>query len=367
MLDIGCGSGATTREAARRASGGSALGIDLSSPMLELAARRAEDEGVDNVAFVHGDAQVYPFASDEFSVAISRSGAMFFADPVAAFTNIGRALRADGRLMLMVWQSIDRNHWIRDLSAILTAGRDVPAPPPGAPGPLSLADPDRVDALLSASGFHDIALADVAAPMCFGATADDAFRFVSGMGFVQFMLKDLDDSARAYANCSRRHASAEGVCYDSAAWLVNARSRASTPPHSQRAGCLEANLAVRAGSRLVADDCRIGQVPVAERRAPRQGDFPNMFETPTTSPLRLNIAPPTISSFTAPRAMASSSSNSDRNTDRTVAPFPLGGSASRTRSMRRCCRRGDRRRRSTEPRTESRSRAGRGRDRRNCP
>ncbi len=228
VLDIGCGSGATTREAARRASGGSALGIDLSSPMLELAARRAEDEGVDNVAFVHGDAQVYPFASDEFSVAISRSGAMFFADPVAAFTNIGRALRADGRLMLMVWQSIDRNHWIRDLSAILTAGRDVPAPPPGAPGPLSLADPDRVDALLSASGFHDIALADVAAPMCFGATADDAFRFVSGMGFVQFMLKDLDDSARARALDELQsnidaHASAEGVCYDSAAWLVNAR------------------------------------------------------------------------------------------------------------------------------------------------
>ena len=184
-----------------------------------------EDEGVDNVAFVHGDAQVYPFASDEFSVAISRSGAMFFADPVAAFTNIGRALRADGRLMLMVWQSIDRNHWIRDLSAILTAGRVVPAPPPGAPGPLSLADPDRVDALLSASGFHDIALADVAAPMCFGATADDAFRFVSGMGFVQFMLKDLDDSARARALDELQsnidaHASAEGVCYDSAAWLV---------------------------------------------------------------------------------------------------------------------------------------------------
>ena len=194
--------------------------------MLELAARRAQDEGVDNVAFVHGDAQVYPFASDEFSVAISRSGVMFFADPVAAFTNIGRALRADGRLMLMVWQSIDRNHWIRDLSAILTAGRDVPAPPPGAPGPLSLADPDRVDALLSASGFHDIALADVAAPMCFGATADDAFRFVSGMGFVQFMLKDLDDSARARALDELRsnidaHASSEGVCYDSAAWLVS--------------------------------------------------------------------------------------------------------------------------------------------------
>jgi SAM-dependent methyltransferase len=228
VLDIRCGSGATTREAARRASGGSALGIDLSSPMLELAARRAGDEGVDNVAFVHGDAQVYPFASDEFSVAISRSGAMFFADPVAAFTNIGRALRADGRLMLMVWQSIDRNHWIRDLSAILTAGRDVPAPPPGAPGPLSLADPDRVDALLSASGFHDIALADVAAPVCLGATADDAFRFVSGMGFVQFMLKDLDDRARARALDELRanvdaHASAEGVCYDSAAWLVSAR------------------------------------------------------------------------------------------------------------------------------------------------
>ena len=228
VLDIGCGSGATTREAAQRAPRGSALGIDLSTPMLDLAARRAREEGVDNVRFVHGDAQVYPFAADAFTVAISRSGAMFFADPVVAFTNVARALESGGRLMLMVWQSVDRNDWVRDFSAILAAGRDTPAPPPGTPGPFSLADTDRTQALLSAAGFRDVEFADVVEPMWFGATTDDAYRFISGMGFTQFMLKELDEAARARALDDLRsnidaHISADGVRYDSAAWHVSAR------------------------------------------------------------------------------------------------------------------------------------------------
>jgi ubiquinone/menaquinone biosynthesis C-methylase UbiE len=120
-----------------------ALGVDLSSRMIAEARRRAEAEGVTNVRFEQADAQIYPFDPEAFDVAISRTSAMFFGDPVAAFTNTARALRPGGRLVLLTWQSLPRNEWLLEWTAALTAGRGLPTPPPGAPGPLSLSEPDR--------------------------------------------------------------------------------------------------------------------------------------------------------------------------------------------------------------------------------
>jgi SAM-dependent methyltransferase len=112
VLDIGCGTGGTTRAAAGRAPGGAAVGIDLSAVMLDVARREADQAGLTSVRFVHGDAQVHPFDAGSFDVAISRSGAMFFADPVQAFRNIARALVPRGRLVLLVWQSASANEWV---------------------------------------------------------------------------------------------------------------------------------------------------------------------------------------------------------------------------------------------------------------
>ncbi|SBT38011.1 class I SAM-dependent methyltransferase [Micromonospora auratinigra] len=93
VLDVGCGTGQLTRLAARRSATGHALGVDLSAPMLDRAVASAADEGVHNVGFVRADAQVRPFPADAFDVLLSRFGVMFFADPVAAFANLRRALR----------------------------------------------------------------------------------------------------------------------------------------------------------------------------------------------------------------------------------------------------------------------------------
>lgn len=226
VLDIGCGTGQTTRDAALAAPSGSALGIDLSSRMIELARRRAAAQGVANVRFEQADAQVHPFAGGAFDLAISRTGAMFFGDPVAAFTNIGRALRSGGRLALLTWQPLAGNEWVRELSGALAAGRDLPAPPPDAPGPFALADPDRVRAILAAAGFADVALDGVTATMWFGADADDAHRFVLGM--LGWMLEGLDDAGRTAALDALRatvgaHQTERGVLYDSAAWIIRAR------------------------------------------------------------------------------------------------------------------------------------------------
>ena len=81
VLDIGCGAGQTTRDAARIASEGTAVGIDPSAPMIHRARELTEAEGLPNVTFVHGDAQVHPFPPGRFDVAISRFGTMFFGDP----------------------------------------------------------------------------------------------------------------------------------------------------------------------------------------------------------------------------------------------------------------------------------------------
>lgn len=228
VLDIGCGTGQTTREAARLAHNGTVLGVDLSSRMIEVACRRAIDDGIDNVEFIRADAQIHPFPPRQFDVAISRIGVMFFGDPVAAFSNITRALRPGGRLTFLVWRAAELNEWITEIARVVAAGRSVPEPPADAPGPLSLADPDRAGALLAAAGCTDITFDDVREPMRFGPDADAAYRFVRGMGFVGTMLGELDESARARVLDDLRgsidaHSTPDGVRYRSAAWIIRAR------------------------------------------------------------------------------------------------------------------------------------------------
>ena len=135
VLDIGCGAGQTTREAARAAAPGHVLGIDLSVPLLERARTLAAAERLDNVTFEHGDAQVYPFARGHFDLAISRFGAMFFSDPPAAFGNIARALRPRARLVLLVWQSRPRNEWAMAIESALRGPMPATARSPSATAP----------------------------------------------------------------------------------------------------------------------------------------------------------------------------------------------------------------------------------------
>ncbi|MGH8940228.1 MAG: class I SAM-dependent methyltransferase, partial [Actinomycetes bacterium] len=103
VLDVGCGNGESTRDAARAAADGSAFGVDLSLRMIERARQIAHAENVTNAAFAQADAQVHPFEPAAYDIALSRFGTMFFADPVAAFDNINHALRPGGRLAMVSW------------------------------------------------------------------------------------------------------------------------------------------------------------------------------------------------------------------------------------------------------------------------
>lgn len=228
VLDIGCGTGQTTRDAARASGTGKALGVDLSAAMLEVARRRAITEGVTNAVFAQADAQICSFEPESYDTAISRTGAMFFGDPGTAFTNIGRALRSAGRLALIAWRPLPHNEWMRELSGALAAGRDRPDPPAGAPGPFALSDPDRVRSVLAGAGFVDIDLEASSAGMWFGDDAEDAHRFV--LGLLGWMLEGLDDAGRARAvealgATISAHSTPEGVIYESGAWTIRANRR----------------------------------------------------------------------------------------------------------------------------------------------
>ena len=225
VLDVGCGTGQTTLDSARIATSGSALGVDLSSRMIELARRRASEQGLANASFEQVDAQIHPFDPQVFDVALRRTGAMFFGDLGAAFANIARALRPGARLVLLTWQPLARNEWIREFIAALAAGRDLPGPPPNAPGPFGLSDPDRVRTILSTAGYGDVDVEGMSAGMWFGTDAEDALHFI--LGLLGWMLEGLDEDGRTRALDALRstmaaHETDVGVVYESSAWLVTA-------------------------------------------------------------------------------------------------------------------------------------------------
>jgi SAM-dependent methyltransferase len=226
VLDIGCGAGQATREAARSATSGSALGVDLSGPMVDRARRLSEAEGLRNVEFERADAQVHPFAPGDFTLALSRFGTMFFTDPVAAFTNIGRAMRPGARLVQLVWQAYDRQEWSGAIRQALAGGR--PAPAGHDHGAFSLADPAVVTGVLTASGFTAVEITEVREPVYYGPDATSARDALFELRMVQDPIAGLDAAARARAldrllAMLDAHDTGDGVLFDSGSWLVTAR------------------------------------------------------------------------------------------------------------------------------------------------
>jgi SAM-dependent methyltransferase len=161
VIDLGCGCGGTTLELARRTGPmGRVIGIDISTPMLRRAQQRASEAGLSHTLFINTDASTHGFEAQKADLAFSRFGVMFFANPIAAFANIHRGMRAEGHLAFACWRPVGENEWV-------TVPREVAlrhvAPPepmkPGAPGPFAFAEPAHVATVLGRAGFRGVTLA----------------------------------------------------------------------------------------------------------------------------------------------------------------------------------------------------------------
>src|SRR6185437_1772231 len=156
VIDVGCGSGATTIALARKvAPSGHVFGVDVSGPMLERARQNAPRELP--VDFALADATVYPFDPESFDLVASRFGVMFFAEPALSFANLRRALRRSGRLAFACWREPRENPFF--MAPLHAAYKHVPKLPkqgPEDPGPFAFASEARVHRILGEAGFSGI-------------------------------------------------------------------------------------------------------------------------------------------------------------------------------------------------------------------
>ena len=229
VIDVGCGAGETTLGAAART--GSALGVDVSEPLLGRARARAAAMG-SPARFALADATVHDFSSEAASALISRFGVMFFADPLRSFANLKRGLRAGGRVAFICWREPKLNPWL--MLPYAEAVKHVPPPPrpgPEEPGPFSFADPERVTKVLEGAGFADVSLTpvDFTLDVGVGEGLDNAVSKALEIGPASRALDGHPEAARAAAAASIRTALA-GVVKDgavplgAAVWIVRARA-----------------------------------------------------------------------------------------------------------------------------------------------
>lgn len=224
VLDVGCGTGQTARDAARVAVDGHVLGVDVSAVRLAEARELAAATGLHNVAFELADAQVHPFPEAEFDLVMSRFGTMFFADPLAAFANLARATQPGGRLVMLVWRERELDEWSGPLIDAILDGAD------GAPlddSPFSLADADSTRALLERAGYRHVQFAEVAGPVWYGADVSAAFDALMQLNDPREALGRFtgDDLVRARERLRSQlaaHTTTEGVLFGSRAWIITA-------------------------------------------------------------------------------------------------------------------------------------------------
>ncbi len=229
VLDIGCGCGATTIEAAKfTGSSGRTLGIDLSAPMTAHA-RDLATAAKSTAEFAVTDAFTHDFGKDSFDLLISRFGVMFFDDPVGAFTNMRRALTPQGRMVFICWRPLPENEWI---SAPMRAARSLipPVPPadPYAPGPGAFAEKERVTSILEKAGFKNVTHSAIDLPLSIGASLDEALEQSMEIGPLSRLIADLDDTVKTNVRQAVRGELAKyltpdgSVILSSAAWVVSA-------------------------------------------------------------------------------------------------------------------------------------------------
>jgi SAM-dependent methyltransferase len=197
ILDVGCGSGETTLDLARRVGkSGSVMGVDISHLLLERARDLAARSSLANVQFEQGDAQTFQFDRQSFDVVFSRFGIMFFDDPEAAFGNLRSALRPGGLLTFVCWPAPRENQFMTIPMA--AAARHITLPEPGepdAPGPFAFADLDRVRRILSRVGFSEIET-DRLVEKVGGGSLDEVANMLLQLGPLSSLLDSLDEPTR---------------------------------------------------------------------------------------------------------------------------------------------------------------------------
>jgi SAM-dependent methyltransferase len=223
VLDIGCGTGETCT--IWLDGGAEVTGVDVSAPMLAVAAGRTGGK----VTLIQADASVW-IGDAPFDLAVSQFGLLFFSDPDAAFANIAANIRPGGRLLFTCWRAAAENQWVSTpLAAVQDLLPETPPPVPHSPGPFALADRDRLAGILGRAGFADVVIDPFNFPVRLSSEGgvEAAVRFAMQIGPTGSALAEASKEVRAAAAERLKVAFAphdrDGVVTLGAAiWLVEA-------------------------------------------------------------------------------------------------------------------------------------------------
>lgn len=232
VLDVGCGTGATVLELARHVGPqGHVLGVDVSHIIAAMAKAAVAAQGVTNAEILVADAGRHDFPSGAFDLVFSQFGVMFFVDPVAAFKNLRRALRPNGRLVFGCWRDMEDNPWFTvPLEAAKPLAPPLEPPPPDAPGPLAFKDRKRLESILNGAGFSDVTISRQDQLLRMGAPNERAAaEHAANAGPTARLLASVDPTVKlkaidAIARALESYTSEDGIRLGSSIWLVSAKA-----------------------------------------------------------------------------------------------------------------------------------------------
>jgi SAM-dependent methyltransferase len=226
VLDIGCGTGGTTAALAKAVGPtGHVLGVDISAPLVEAA----RGQKLDNATFEVADATSFPFQAGSVDLVFSRFGVMFFGDPIAAFTNIHRAVKPGGRLVFICWRPASENPWAGvPMRAAQPHLPPMERPGPEDPGQYSFGDRARVERILTAAGFAAPSFEPVDQMLNQGKDIPDVLQRIGDFGPLARLFKEatpeqVAKAKEAIAEALEPYAKPDGVNLAGACWLVRAK------------------------------------------------------------------------------------------------------------------------------------------------
>lgn len=227
VLDVGCGTGSVALAVARLLGPrGTAVGVDISEPMIALAKQRAQREGA-ATRFLCADAQTYAFDANSFDMIISRFGVMFFDDSVRAFANLRRATTKGGELKAIVWRGPADNPFMTAAErAAAPFLPEIPPRRPDEPGQFAFADRNRVYSILEKSGWTDIDIESL--DLACTLPEHELKGYIMRLGPLGRVLPQLDEKTRSRVIEAVRAAfdpyvHGTEVRFTAACWMVSAR------------------------------------------------------------------------------------------------------------------------------------------------
>ena len=175
VLDLAAGAGEPSISAAHIVGpSGHVLATDISSNILEFAAKAARERGLTNYETRVMDGEKPDQPDDSFAAVLSRLGLIYFPDRAGALRGARRVLRSGGHVVLASFSTPDHNRFFSIPITIIRRRAGLAAPAPGLPGPFSLGAPGVMESMLKDAGFDDVQARIIQPPLKLKSAAECA-------------------------------------------------------------------------------------------------------------------------------------------------------------------------------------------------